>query len=76
MPGRQTFAEISVGLLMSDSQLRSDAVAQHQHQVVSLLQENGLSIEYNETNGVFEPDSYMMALFKVRRDASSAATVL
>jgi hypothetical protein len=51
---------------MSPTQLRSDAVAQHQRQVVSLLLENGLPDEYNEKGGVFDQDSYRMALFKVR----------
>jgi hypothetical protein len=36
------------------------------------LQDNGLSLEYNEKNGIFEQDSYRMALFKVRCGASFA----
>ncbi|WIA38529.1 hypothetical protein OEZ86_001848 [Tetradesmus obliquus] len=50
---------------MSTTQLRSDAVAQHQFQVASLLQDNGLIDEYNEKDGMFDQDSYRMALFKV-----------
>jgi hypothetical protein len=59
---------------MTEPQIRPEAVAQHQQLVVSLLQDNGLSTEYNEKNGVYDQDSYRMALFKVGCDASSAAT--